>query len=101
MLADMSSEDLTYWQAVDHVRPIDPTERIIEQVATLCCIVANANGAKSKIQDFMPWDITEADGHGMDANELVESMPGGSEARNIVDNELAELEAWRLSKKEN
>ncbi len=96
----MSSEDLTYWQAVDHVRPVDPTERIIEQVATLCCLVANANGAKSKIQDFMPWNVRETDGESMDASALVESMPGGSAARDIVENELAELEAWRLSKKE-
>ena len=96
MLEEMTSKDLTYWQAYDSVRPIDPTERMVEQLATLCCLVANANGAKSRLEDWLPWEIGESD-YDVDPALVVESMPGGSEAASMVAEELAELEAWKQS----
>lgn len=96
MLDELSSEDLTYWQAYDYVRPIDASERIIEQIAALCCIVANAHGAKSKIDDFMPWELERDSGEAIEPETLVKSMPGGEGAGDIVADELAELEAWQM-----
>jgi hypothetical protein len=92
MLDELSSEDLTYWQAYDYVRPIDASERIIEQIAALCCI----HGAKSKIDDFMPWELERDSGEEIEPEALVRSMPGGEVAGDIVADELAELEAWQM-----
>jgi len=92
----MTSKDLTYWQAYDSVRPIDPTERMVEQLATLCCLVANAHGAKSRLEDWLPYEIDDVEPV-VDAASIVESMPGGSRAADIIADEVAELEAWKQS----
>jgi hypothetical protein len=100
LLDVMTSRDLTYWQAFDSVRPIDPTERMVEQLATLCCLVANAHGANSRLEDWLPWGIDDRDDD-IDPASLVAAMPGGSDAADIVNDELAELEAWKQSQKSN
>lgn len=97
MLEDMTSQDLSYWVAVDNWRTIGGDDQILEAIAMLTTMVAAGHGAKGvKPDNFVPWQYEEPK---ETPPEVFASAMGGS-AKKIVA-EIEELEEWKRNQNGN